>query len=98
MADVAFIGRGGSASQQKGRGWRPRRSPKPPAGPLSFQAFPLSLEPQCILGSEGGNPKIAQMTPEARRAMALLMMAGTILAAIGAALATWGWIMDTVAP
>jgi hypothetical protein len=38
------------------------------------------------------------MTPEARRAMACLMMAGTILAAIGAALATWVWITDTVAP
>jgi hypothetical protein len=38
------------------------------------------------------------MTPEARRAMALLMMAGTILAAIGAALATWSLIMDAVAP
>jgi hypothetical protein len=30
--------------------------------------------------------------------MALLMMAGAILAGIGVALATWGWIMDTVAP
>jgi hypothetical protein len=37
------------------------------------------------------------MTPEARRAMALLMMAGAILAGIGAALATWGWMTDMVA-
>jgi hypothetical protein len=38
------------------------------------------------------------MTPEARRAMALLMMAGSILAGIGAALATWSLIIDAVAP
>jgi hypothetical protein len=29
--------------------------------------------------------------------MALLMMAGAILAGIGAALATWSWMTDTVA-
>ena len=37
------------------------------------------------------------MTPEARRAMALLMIAGAILAGVGAALATWGWMTETVA-
>ena len=38
------------------------------------------------------------MTPGPRRAMAIVMMAGTILAGIGGALATWSLIMDAVAP
>jgi hypothetical protein len=37
------------------------------------------------------------MTFQARRAMALLMVAAAILAGIGAALAMWGWMTETVA-
>ena len=40
---------------------------------------------------------LPQMKFEARRAMALLIMAAAILAGIGAALATWGLMMDMVA-
>ena len=97
MANVTFLGRGGSPTSKKPRQAASSIS-QTPGGAAFISGLSALLEPQCILGSEGGNPKIAQMTPEARRAMALLMMAGTILAAIGAALATWGWIMDTVAP
>jgi hypothetical protein len=37
------------------------------------------------------------MTFEARRAMALLMVAAAILAGIGGAIVMWGWMTEMVA-
>ena len=67
------------------------------AQPKPKPSRPEAVRRLLIRGPAAENPA-AQVTPGARRAMAIVMMAGIILAAIGGALAALSLIMDAVAP